>query len=56
MMSPAAYQPKPDVADIEMVDGGMGGGAGGMDGAARKKVPLFGGRLFFAHVTCMLCG
>eukprot|EP00904_Undaria_pinnatifida_P013031 jgi/Undpi1/8859/HiC_scaffold_25.g11321.m1 len=37
MMSPAAYQPKPDVADIEMVDGGMGGGAGGMDGAARKK-------------------
>lgn len=39
MMSPAAYQPKPDVADVEMVDGGMGGGDGGLAGeASRKKV------------------
>lgn len=41
MMSPAAYQPKPDVADVEMVDGGMGGGDGGLTGEpSRKKVLL----------------
>lgn len=45
MMSPAAYQPKPDVSDIEMVDGGMGGSGDGLTGeAARKKVPSFAGR------------
>lgn len=39
MMSPAAYQPKPDVTDVEMVDGGMGGADGGLAGeASRKKV------------------
>lgn len=42
MMSPAAYQPKPDVADVEMVDGGMGGGDGGLTGEpSRKKDSMY---------------
>lgn len=46
-MSPAAFQAKPDVADIEMMDGGMGGGGVGMMGEPpSEKVRLcvcFGG-------------